>query len=267
MMMLATPSASSSEAPFVTHSSFIASYTGSASAGSGPPCVSISPRASTRSGAVSAARIEMQRNSGVSAATWAANISWSIKNPWLKIIAGPSPPGRYTTWEALAIAASIASPPEAVLEHVRDGADLIVPLANGEPRVLIDTLDAHAPSSRRCGCTRCTRCTTTRTFTTRTATTCITSRTSCRRSPAPRSRTATAISCPRTSARCRSCCGATRSSRSCSPPRRPPTGTATCRSARTPTTPPASSGGRRSSSRSTRTCRARSARTRCTSAR
>ncbi len=36
------------------------------------------------------------------------------------------------------------SAPEAVLAHVPDGADIIVPLANGEPRVLIDTLDAHA---------------------------------------------------------------------------------------------------------------------------
>jgi acyl-CoA hydrolase len=35
-------------------------------------------------------------------------------------------------------------PPEAVLEHVADGADIIVPIANGEPRTLIDTLDAHA---------------------------------------------------------------------------------------------------------------------------
>jgi acyl-CoA hydrolase len=37
-----------------------------------------------------------------------------------------------------------ASPPEAVLDHVKPGADLIVPLANGEPVTLIDTLEAHA---------------------------------------------------------------------------------------------------------------------------
>ena len=37
-----------------------------------------------------------------------------------------------------------ASPPEAVLAHIAPGADVIVPLANGEPRTLIDALDAHA---------------------------------------------------------------------------------------------------------------------------
>jgi acyl-CoA hydrolase len=37
-----------------------------------------------------------------------------------------------------------ASVPEAVLAHVPPGADIIVPLANGEPRVLMETLDAHA---------------------------------------------------------------------------------------------------------------------------
>jgi len=34
--------------------------------------------------------------------------------------------------------------PEAVLGHVTDGADIIVPLANGEPKTLIDAIDAHA---------------------------------------------------------------------------------------------------------------------------
>jgi acyl-CoA hydrolase len=34
--------------------------------------------------------------------------------------------------------------PEAVLELVAENADIIVPLANGEPRTLIDALDAHA---------------------------------------------------------------------------------------------------------------------------
>jgi acyl-CoA hydrolase len=37
-----------------------------------------------------------------------------------------------------------ASGPEAVLEHVGPGADLIVPLANGEPRSVLDALDAAA---------------------------------------------------------------------------------------------------------------------------
>ena len=37
-----------------------------------------------------------------------------------------------------------ASPPEAVLSHIAPGADVIVPLANGEPRTLIDVLDGHA---------------------------------------------------------------------------------------------------------------------------
>ncbi len=36
------------------------------------------------------------------------------------------------------------SAPEAVLAHIANGADIIVPLANGEPRVLMDTIDAHA---------------------------------------------------------------------------------------------------------------------------
>jgi acyl-CoA hydrolase len=36
------------------------------------------------------------------------------------------------------------SPPEALLPHVPPGADLVVPLANGEPVALIDALEAHA---------------------------------------------------------------------------------------------------------------------------
>jgi acyl-CoA hydrolase len=38
--------------------------------------------------------------------------------------------------------------PTAVLEHIDEGADLIVPLANGEPQVLLDTIDAHAHNLR-----------------------------------------------------------------------------------------------------------------------
>lgn len=34
--------------------------------------------------------------------------------------------------------------PEDVLDHVRDGADIIVPLANGEPVSVIDAIEAHA---------------------------------------------------------------------------------------------------------------------------
>ncbi len=36
------------------------------------------------------------------------------------------------------------SPPEAVLDHIGPGADLIVPIANGEPVRLLDTLEANA---------------------------------------------------------------------------------------------------------------------------
>ena len=34
--------------------------------------------------------------------------------------------------------------PEAVLEHVSPGADIIVPVANGEPVSLLDAVEAHA---------------------------------------------------------------------------------------------------------------------------
>ena len=39
-----------------------------------------------------------------------------------------------------------AGAPEDVVAHVEDGADLIVPLANGEPAALIDAIEAAAPS-------------------------------------------------------------------------------------------------------------------------
>ena len=42
------------------------------------------------------------------------------------------------------VATPNASPAEAVLSHIAPGADVIVPLANGEPRTLIDVLDGHA---------------------------------------------------------------------------------------------------------------------------
>ncbi|HEX6420683.1 MAG TPA: hypothetical protein VFZ77_19430, partial [Acidimicrobiales bacterium] len=37
-----------------------------------------------------------------------------------------------------------ALPAEAVLDHVSDGADVIVPLANGEPVSVVDALEAGA---------------------------------------------------------------------------------------------------------------------------
>ena len=40
-------------------------------------------------------------------------------------------------------------PPEAVLEHVHPVSDLIVPLANGEPRALMDVIEANAPAFER----------------------------------------------------------------------------------------------------------------------
>ena len=41
-----------------------------------------------------------------------------------------------------------AVPAEAVLDHVDDGADVIVPLANGEPVSVIDALEAGAAAGR-----------------------------------------------------------------------------------------------------------------------
>ncbi len=38
----------------------------------------------------------------------------------------------------------VASSAEHVLDHVSSGADIIVPLSNGEPRTVVDVLDAHA---------------------------------------------------------------------------------------------------------------------------
>src|SRR4029453_8369749 len=44
--------------------------------------------------------------------------------------------------------ASAAGPADAVLDHVSDGADIIVPLANGEPVTVIDALEAEAKRFR-----------------------------------------------------------------------------------------------------------------------
>ena len=53
---------------------------------------------------------------------------------------------------------SAAGPADAVLDHVSDGADVIVPLANGEPVSVIDALEAGAGGRRfaACASTRCT---------------------------------------------------------------------------------------------------------------
>jgi acyl-CoA hydrolase len=40
------------------------------------------------------------------------------------------------------------SGPDEVLDHIDEGADLIVPLANGEPKELLDAIDAHADNLR-----------------------------------------------------------------------------------------------------------------------
>ena len=41
-----------------------------------------------------------------------------------------------------------AVPAEAVLDHVGDGADLIVPIANGEPVTVLDAIEAGAAAGR-----------------------------------------------------------------------------------------------------------------------
>ena len=43
----------------------------------------------------------------------------------------------------------VASDPDAVLEHIGSGADLIVPLANGEPVALLDAIEAHGDELER----------------------------------------------------------------------------------------------------------------------
>ena len=43
----------------------------------------------------------------------------------------------------------VASHPDAVLEHIGSGADLIVPLANGEPVALMDAIEAHGDELER----------------------------------------------------------------------------------------------------------------------
>ncbi len=42
----------------------------------------------------------------------------------------------------------VAGPPEDVLDHIDDGDDLIVPLANGEPVSVLDAIEAHAERFR-----------------------------------------------------------------------------------------------------------------------
>ena len=71
-----------------------------------------------------------------------------------------------------------------VLDHIGRGADLIVPLANGEPVALLDAIEAaRRPARRRARPPDARACTTGRTCTARSAIACATSRTSCRTSP------------------------------------------------------------------------------------
>lgn len=49
-----------------------------------------------------------------------------------------------------------SAPPAAVLDHIGDGAPLIVPLANGEPIRLLDAVEAHADDLGDVRSTRCT---------------------------------------------------------------------------------------------------------------
>ena len=58
--------------------------------------------------------------------------------------------------------------PDLVLDHIEDGADIIVPLANGEPVARARRHRGATPTgSPACASTRCTRCTTGRTSTAR----------------------------------------------------------------------------------------------------
>ena len=53
--------------------------------------------------------------------------------------------------DAGSVADAAPAPPEAVLDHVTDGADIIVPLANGEPVTVIDALEEGARDDRFTG--------------------------------------------------------------------------------------------------------------------
>ena len=94
-------------------------------------------------------------------------------------------PVRYPTASGILAACSARCPPRAgpedVLAHVGPGADVILPLANGEPVGAARRARARerAPATA-CACTRCTRCTSGRTSTAPSATGCATSPTSCR---------------------------------------------------------------------------------------
>ena len=74
---------------------------------------------------------------------------------------------------------------EAVLDLIEVGADVIVPLANGEPVSVLDAIEGRTPTdSAVSACTRCMRCTTGSTCTARCETGCCTSLTSFLRSRA-----------------------------------------------------------------------------------
>ena len=55
------------------------------------------------------------------------------------------------TRDAGEVADAAPAPPEAVLDHVIDGADIIVPLANGEPVTVVDALEEGARDGRFTG--------------------------------------------------------------------------------------------------------------------
>jgi hypothetical protein len=77
--------------------------------------------------------------------------------------------------------ARAAGPPEAVLDHLDDDADVIVPLANGEPVSVLDAMEAGAERFRGVRVHQMHALHDGPTSTARCASTCSTCRTSCRR--------------------------------------------------------------------------------------
>ncbi len=145
-----------------------------------------------------------------------------------------------------------ATTADAVLEHIGAGADLIVPLANGEPVTVLDAVEAAADElARRPRPPDALPCTTGRICMARSATGCATSPTSCRRSLGRAFAPGRSTSSPTTSARCARSSTRAPPTRSSSPRRHHLTATATSASVSTPTTSPPSSAGPASSSRPT----------------
>jgi len=56
---------------------------------------------------------------------------------------------RGPAWQGEGMTNGPAASPDAVLEHIRPGTNVIVPLANGEPVTLLDALQAHADQLER----------------------------------------------------------------------------------------------------------------------